>query len=182
MMDTDEHPQRTVLLPRLSSSDTLVNDNNPEGSWFTRAGRQPRNVYDQEKALPGITSHSPLLKPAQNPPKSSLYDYVPLFKFFKWVTRCALRKAKPPGDEEVAIKKKKLSPIESNVPLQICLILSRYETFCLTVNRCSPSTCISYTACQYPWPRFSPLTLMLLNLRLDEIWTSAACYRDRGDQ
>ncbi|KAF8067906.1 Bestrophin, RFP-TM, chloride channel-domain-containing protein [Lyophyllum atratum] len=127
------HPQRTASLPTHSRGDTLIDDNKSETSWFrsiTKNGSSSarpsrRNTFDPEKVLPEVDSHHPL-KPARNPPEASMYDYIPLLRFFKWIGRTLTRRAKPAHEVEARLRKKKMDQVESNVPLEVCLVLSSY--------------------------------------------------------
>ncbi|KAF8991760.1 Bestrophin, RFP-TM, chloride channel-domain-containing protein [Cyathus striatus] len=83
-------------------------------------GRSRKNSFDPEMALPFVESeHS--LEPSRNPPKTTLYDYIPLLRFFKWCVRVILRRA---GPKEQRHRKLKVFVAESNVPLELLLILS----------------------------------------------------------
>lgn len=79
------------------------------------------------------------LKPARNPPKESLYDYIPLLNIFKpffWIIRYMYRKirrskyanARPEkeGLRNAFGRRRKVEIIESSVPLEIALHLSSY--------------------------------------------------------
>ena len=73
-------------------------------------------------ALPQVESERPL-KPARNPPASSFFDTIPLLQFFKYVTHKAFRT----GHSGKYKKKKRpyIEYVESNVPLEIILVLSK---------------------------------------------------------
>ncbi|GLB39223.1 putative bestrophin, RFP-TM, chloride channel [Lyophyllum shimeji] len=125
------HPQRTASLPTHSRGDTLIEDNKSEASWFRSWGKSStprpsrRNTFDPEKVLPEVDCHHPL-RPARNPPEATMYDYIPLFRFFKWVVRVLLRRAKPQHEIEARLRRKKLNEVESNVPMEVCMVLSSY--------------------------------------------------------
>ncbi|KAF5383205.1 hypothetical protein D9615_004939 [Tricholomella constricta] len=147
------HPQRTVSLPTgHARGETLVDDSKSEASWFrslskngNTAGRSARRkTFDPEKVLPEVDSRHPL-KPARNPPVASLYDYIPLLRIFKWVVRTLLRRAKPQHEIDARLKKKKLDQVESNVPMEICLVLSSYTAFLMQQNLLQPSIATGVT-------------------------------------
>jgi len=71
--------------------------------------------------LPYVDSEQ-TLKPARMPPTTTVYDYIPLLRFFKWAVRAILRKAHP-GEQRRRKKKAFSEIVESNVPLEISLIL-----------------------------------------------------------
>ncbi|TFK41737.1 Bestrophin, RFP-TM, chloride channel-domain-containing protein [Crucibulum laeve] len=79
--------------------------------------------FDPEMALPQVDSDYPL-KPARNPPPTSIDDYVPLLRFFKWLARVF-----PPHSsvKKTTSKKRKAYSdiVESKVPLEIILTLSK---------------------------------------------------------
>ncbi|KAL5528341.1 hypothetical protein ACEPAF_7477 [Sanghuangporus sanghuang] len=79
------------------------------------------------------------LKPARNPPRTSLYDYIPLLIIFKpiiWIFKFMYRRvrkdkyatARPEKDglRNAFGRKRKAEIIESSVPLEITLFLSSY--------------------------------------------------------
>ncbi|KAG5651736.1 hypothetical protein H0H81_007625 [Sphagnurus paluster] len=131
--DTAEnHPQRTESLPAHLHPTTNSEDTKSVGSsgWFRTLGRNSkprRHKFDPEKVLPEVESHYPL-KPARNPPPSTIYDYIPPLRLFKWIFRTMMRRKMPPEELEAINKKKKLYRVESNVPVEICLVLSRSVT------------------------------------------------------
>jgi hypothetical protein len=75
-------------------------------------------TFDPEKALADVQSHRPL-HPARNPPETSLYDYIPPLRLFRWMFT---RFRKTIVDEPRKGKKK--DQIESNVPVEITIYLS----------------------------------------------------------
>ncbi|THH07752.1 hypothetical protein EW145_g3159 [Phellinidium pouzarii] len=97
-----------------------------------------RNRRDQEHILPVVACDRPL-KPARNPPKTTLYDYIPIFLIFKpfiWLVRYLYRKIRSdkygglrPGHDharDTLGRKRKAAVVESSVPLEITLFLSSY--------------------------------------------------------
>ena len=73
-------------------------------------------------ALPQVESERPL-RPARNPPTSSIMDLIPLLRFFKYVFHKLFRT----GHHGKYKKKKRpyIEYVESNVPLEIILVLSK---------------------------------------------------------
>ena len=97
-----------------------------------RSGTSDRttgNTFDPEKALPRVVSDRPL-KPARNPPEASLLDYIPLLRLFRWIGRKITKSARP---KRVGKKRAHSDVVESHVPLEIVLVLSKYVT--LVVRR-----------------------------------------------
>ena len=73
-------------------------------------------------ALPQVECERPL-KPARNPPTSNILDMIPPLRFFKYVIHKLFRTGK-----SGKYKKKKrayIDYVESNVPLEIILVLSK---------------------------------------------------------
>lgn len=83
--------------------------------------RGSNGLSDPEKAFPQVTSDRPL-KPARNPPETSIFDYIPLLRFFKWIVRVVTRSARPKGKGK---KRRNNEYVESHIPLEIILMLSK---------------------------------------------------------
>ncbi|KAJ6493017.1 Bestrophin, RFP-TM, chloride channel-domain-containing protein [Mycena sanguinolenta] len=90
---------------------------------------RPNNSMDPEMALATIQSHRPL-KPAHNPPPTSLLDYLPFLRIFTIFTRCCRRKRKHARRDALG-RKIKPSFAESNVPLEITIYLNSYLAYLL---------------------------------------------------
>ena len=124
-------------------------DDKSEMSWFRSLsknlgmGRPSRR--DPEKALGGIHCEFSL-RPARNPPKVSISDYIPLLRCFKWLFRVIMRREHPKGEDAAWRKRKKLDTVESNVPLEILLVLSGLVCFTLCCILYSHSIS-RYTSC-----------------------------------
>ncbi len=136
-------PQKTAYLPYPKHDHDLggkdEDSKSTNASWYQSLGRrsprkQRRDSFDPEKALAHVDSEQPL-KPARNPPETTVYDYVPLFRFFKWVVLIVFRRTaslarmaaerNKKGARDALGRKRKVDEIESNVPIEICLYLSR---------------------------------------------------------
>jgi len=122
------HPERVSSLPTHLRDDSSRSDVTKfETSWFRSTKKNStsrRNTFEPEKVLPNVRSDRPL-QPARIPPKASIYDYIPLLRFFRWIFRIILRRAAPPDEDAARKKKKNRDTVESNVPLEIILVLSR---------------------------------------------------------
>ena len=112
---------------------------------FTRHGKH-RHESDPDHILP-VVSCDRVLKPARNPPRTTLYDYIPLLVFFKpiiWPFRYLYKKIRKdkypnarPGVEDgrnAFGKKRRAAVIESSVPLEILLFLSSYGQYLMDNN------------------------------------------------
>lgn len=132
-------PQHTTSLPEPKDDhDIMDDDKSTNASWYqTLSRRSPRkqglDTFDPEKVLPTVASEQPL-KPGRNPPETSIYDYIPLFRFLKWLTLIIFRRTASltrmtDGHQKMGRdalgRKRKMGSIESNVPMEICLYLSR---------------------------------------------------------
>lgn len=100
-------------------------------SWFksNKGRRSRRNSFDPERALPRVDSERPL-KPARNPPESTLADYLPLVKFFKWIGRTIMGRSQTRSEMEKDRRRRRkrghvVDLVESHVPLEIILVLSK---------------------------------------------------------
>ncbi|KAI0330090.1 UPF0187-domain-containing protein [Cubamyces sp. BRFM 1775] len=131
--------------------------------YHSLRGRLKRKKsFDPEMALPVVYSEHPLL-PARNPPKESLYDYLPFLRFFKMMFKALFRpllrpfrrhKPEPapqiPTSASAATRSftgKKLRPeaIDSNVPLEITLFLSSYLAWLLRNGQLQPAIASAFT-------------------------------------
>ena len=106
---------------------------------------------DPDHILP-VVSCDRKLGPSRNPPKSTLYDYIPLliiFKPFIWCLRYVYRKirsnkyktARPEstGTRDAFGRKRKPVIIESSVPLEITLFLSSYLSYLIREELIAPT-------------------------------------------
>jgi putative membrane protein len=116
--------------PVLLGSDTPQDDTSSQASWFrslrkfsTPSRPSPRNSFDVEKRLHCFFCN-PLLQDAKIIPKPSICDYIPLLRVFRWLFRIISKHENPHGDDAAWRKMKKLDIVESNVPLEILLVLS----------------------------------------------------------
>ena len=106
---------------QFSSTDEKNTDTASDQGWFSRNRSGKQRKFDPESVLPYVDSEQ-TLKPARMPPPTSVYDYIPLLRFFKWAVRAILRKAHP-GEQRRRKKKAFSEIVESGVPLEISLIL-----------------------------------------------------------
>ena len=113
--DFDEYDGESVTDPVTELGRDQTPDSNEKYSPKKR-----RN--DPEMALPQVESERPL-KPARNPPTTTLMDTIPLLRFFKFVAHKLFRTG------HSSRYKKKSRPyieyVESNIPLEIILVLSK---------------------------------------------------------
>ncbi|KAI0819472.1 UPF0187-domain-containing protein [Trametes gibbosa] len=125
--------------------------------YHSLRGRVKRKKsFDPEMALPVVYSEHPLL-PARNPPKESLYDYLPFLRVFKVLFRKLVRpfrRSPPPPEAPLAaatttrtLTGKKIRPeaIDSNVPLEITLFLSSYLAWLLRNGQLVPAVASAFT-------------------------------------
>ena len=106
---------------QFSSTDEKNTDTASDQGWFSRNRSGKQRKFDPESVLPYVDSEQPL-KPARMAPSTTLCDSIPLLRFFKWAVRAILRKAHP-GEQRRRKKKAFAEIVESNVPLEISLIL-----------------------------------------------------------
>lgn len=129
----------SYMAPTRSTSTDIGNEKDDakssHSSWFSR-GRKATS--DPEKSiLPTVHSHRPL-KPAQNPPRTTLYDYIPLLLIFKPIIH--LFRTKPSTSRRTATGRKiKPTPGDSNVPLEITLFLSTYVGWVIRAGLVQPA-------------------------------------------
>ncbi|TEB31878.1 UPF0187-domain-containing protein [Coprinellus micaceus] len=113
---------------------TLV-EGKPDSRSSSRVGKKRKDNFDPEAALPDVESEVPL-KPARNPPETSIFDFIPLLRFFRWVVRVILKRATP---GESRHRKARHVNVESNVPLEITLFLNNYTAFLMRSGLVQPA-------------------------------------------
>lgn len=116
-----EEKQKEHHSKQFSSTDEKNTDTASDQGWFSRNRSGKQRKFDPESVLPYVDSEQ-TLKPARMPPPTTVYDFIPLLRFFKWAVRAILRKAHP-GEQRRRKKKAFSEIVESNVPLEISLIL-----------------------------------------------------------
>ena len=84
--------------------------------------RDSSHGFDPEKALPQVESDRSL-KPASNPPKISIMDLIPLLRFCRWLGRKIFKL--PHSSKPKKWGKPHIDYVESNIPLEIILVLSK---------------------------------------------------------
>lgn len=122
-----QHLERTTSLPvthfhdaSSGSDDTQVE----KRSWFRSVNRPSRHErFDPEKVLPEIHCDREL-KPARMPHGTSIYDLIPLLRFFRWLFHVILKRTRHPSGDTLRQKKNR-QVTDSNVPLEIILVLSK---------------------------------------------------------
>ncbi|KAF7324044.1 hypothetical protein MKEN_00626600 [Mycena kentingensis (nom. inval.)] len=143
--EEEEYPLSSAAPPHSRAASSAVSSVNEEDhksdSWVrTLVGRgkaSRQNSVDPEKALAEIQSHRPL-KPARNPPDTSILDYLPFLRIFSIFTRCCRRnKKKTPRD--AFGRKIRPSFTESNVPLEVTIYLNNYLAYCLRNGYLQPA-------------------------------------------
>jgi len=102
-----------------------------------------RDDFDPEKALPRVPSERPL-KPARNPPETKLHDYIPLFRFFRWIARQVSRRARARPLRRTK-KRAYEQYVESHIPLEIILVLSNYTAWCMRNGLMQPAIATGVT-------------------------------------
>jgi putative membrane protein len=127
------HPGHSSSLPAsfvIHGSDAPQDDSKSQASWLysLRKSSSPNppprcNTFDLEKCLASVECDRPL-EPAQIIPNPSMCDYIPILRIFRWLFRVISRHENPKGDDIAWRKMKKMDIVESNVPLEIILVLS----------------------------------------------------------
>ncbi|KAL1698491.1 Bestrophin, RFP-TM, chloride channel-domain-containing protein [Schizophyllum commune] len=129
-----------------------TDDGRSEKSWFKSLGssssarplhRKRRSMFDPEKALPDVQPHRPL-RPARSPPNPSFYDYLPVFRLFRYCYKILVGKRRevqqqPIGGRNIFGKKVNPEQIDSNVPFEVCLYLSAYSAFLMRKGLLQPA-------------------------------------------
>lgn len=92
-------------------------------------------TFEPEKVLPTINADVQL-RPARNPPKTSIWNFLPFLIPFRWLAKKLSRRVRAAisssGEERsISGKVRKPPKVESNVPVEITLFLSSYLSFLL---------------------------------------------------
>jgi ion channel-forming bestrophin family protein len=92
-------------------------------------------TFEPEKLLPTISTDAPL-RPARNPPKTTIWEFLPFLIPFRWLAKAMSRRVRAAiadsgEDRGISGKVRKPVKVESNVPLEITLFLSSYLSFLL---------------------------------------------------
>jgi len=95
---------------------------------------------DLEKGIPIST---PPLKPARNPPHTTVFDFFPILKIFRWLEHAILRKTQPKGRGK---NRRLYEYVESHIPLEIVLVLSNYTAWLMRKGLVQPAIATSFTA------------------------------------
>ncbi|KAF9525416.1 Bestrophin, RFP-TM, chloride channel-domain-containing protein [Crepidotus variabilis] len=107
------------------------------GRNSSNSSNTEKGVMDPEKALPNVASER-TLKPARNPPEETFYDYIPLFRFFRWIVRSISKRARA-RPERKQKRKAYDGYVESHIPLEITLVLSNYTAWCMKNGLMQPA-------------------------------------------
>ncbi|KAF9448593.1 UPF0187-domain-containing protein [Macrolepiota fuliginosa MF-IS2] len=148
----EEHPKhRSETPPVTVVAEDKFDGKSVQSQWFkpNRGRRSRRNSFDPERALPQVESEQPL-KPARNPPESTIADYIPLFKLFKWIGRVVMRRARSKSEERDTRRRLRkhghgIDLVESNVPLEIILVLSNYTAHLMRLGLFQPAIATGVT-------------------------------------
>ena len=120
------------LLPLWQESDEPTRQTSQPVTEMERGSQSTRSVttVDPEKGLAHAFDVNPPLKPARNPPATTLLDYIPLFRLFAWIAHVITRRAHP---KRYRRKKRRHDEyVESQIPLEIILILSKSVRSCVS--------------------------------------------------
>lgn len=137
--------ERAHSEPRLLNEKHIGSDvTDSEVGWLNSMRGRSGKKFDPEKALAIIPSEHPL-RPARNPPKPSVYDYLPFLRILRpvWrpITKRLGRKDDPEGQRR-SFTGKKIRPevADSNVPTEITLFLSTYFAMLLKAGQLQPAS------------------------------------------
>ncbi|EJD43747.1 UPF0187-domain-containing protein [Auricularia subglabra TFB-10046 SS5] len=116
----------------------------PESSRSSSPNHTRKNSnFDPEKAMPDVPAQYELL-PARSPPKTTVYDVIPLAVIFKPLvslfTLIFLRR-KSSADKDLTFtgKRRKPAHVDSNVPMELNLFLQSYFSFLLKQGLIAPA-------------------------------------------
>lgn len=117
-----------------------------------KSGKRSRknSAFDPEKVLPDVES-AVHLRPARNPPKTTIYDAFPPFIIFLPIhimVKKVFRRSTNRDDltRDMFGKRKEAAPIDSNIPLEISLFLSSYFSMLNTQGLLVPAIATAYVS------------------------------------
>jgi len=99
-------------------------------------------VSDPEKALAQVACDRPL-KPARNPPPTTIYDIIPILRFPRWIVHKITRTARARGRGKA---RRHNEYVESHIPVEITLVLSNYTAWCMRKGLLQPAVATGLTA------------------------------------
>jgi putative membrane protein len=128
-VDADAGPSSASNHRKYSTEKTVVNTvhSSSSSNASTTHSRAISKVYDPEAALPQVPSEY-VLKPARNPPETSVYDYLPFLRLFRWIGH-GFKKRVITEDTPKKRRKAYADVVESHIPLEISLVLSNYSGY-----------------------------------------------------
>ncbi|TCD62726.1 hypothetical protein EIP91_006524 [Steccherinum ochraceum] len=139
------------VLERAQSDPALLKEKNigselsdSEVGWLNSMRGRSGKKFDPERALAIIPSEHPL-RPARNPPKASLYDYLPFLRILRPVWRPITRRLgrhDDPDGQRRTFTGRKIRPqlADSNVPIEITLFLTTYFSMLLKAGQLQPAS------------------------------------------
>jgi len=144
---------RTSMIRSHSAPLTLVSDEITEKEkedaqqWYSSMGRRLKRAktFDPEAALPVLPSEQPL-RPARNPPVSSILDYFSFLHIFRAMVKPLIRRhrkvAEPTSARGRTFTGKKIRPeaADSNVPVEIALFLMTYYASLMKQGLLTPAS------------------------------------------
>lgn len=118
-------------------------------SWYSSfrpRTKHHKKHFDPEKALPFVCSER-TLRPARCPPDESIFDYLPFLRIFKVIGHWAIRRpitpqAATPTTRTFTGRKIRPESVDSNVPMEITLFLSRSGSELIRVRQSWLMTCV----------------------------------------
>ena len=122
-------------------SRTTSLDDVDKRTWTSSYRPRRLDEFDPEKVLPVVYSDHPL-RPSRMTPHTGFFDYFPVFRPAKRILRLFQPKRvenyeyqefiEPYSNQRRGyLRRKKVEPMDSNVPLQIILYLAGYNAFLL---------------------------------------------------
>jgi len=142
--DDEDYDSRPVGTPPTElGRDNTDNTADSREKNFPSIRSRTNNGYDPEQALPQVECERNL-KPARNPPPTSFLDLIPLLRFFRWLFHKTFRLHHHTHKHG---RKAYSTYVESNVPLEIILVLSNYSAWCMRHNLVQPAIATGFTAC-----------------------------------
>ncbi|TDL17547.1 UPF0187-domain-containing protein [Rickenella mellea] len=152
MSEKSDEPLRRPTLATITSTEPHEMEEgkaDANSTWtnsFSRKNRR-KHTFDPESVLPNVLTDRPLA-PARNPPKETIYDYLPILLIFKPLLSFIKHiKAKlHPADDNPGLddcrtafgRRKNREATDSNVPLEITLFLSSYLAWLLKKGLLQP--------------------------------------------
>ena len=145
----------SLKLETRTPSRTTSIDDVDKRTWSMSYRPRGYHEFDPEKVLPVVYTDHPL-RPSRMQPETGFFDYFPILRPLKRIPKLFKPKevenhegerfmGAPSHEKRSYVGRKRMDPVDSNVPLQIMSYLSSYNAFLLKAGLLPPPAGTSLT-------------------------------------